>query len=76
MNDYVHGYSDDESVRLDDQAQVLRRLLHDDVRFPEGAKVLEAGCGTGAQTVILADNNPSVQFTSIDISEDSLKKAH
>ena len=75
MNEYVHGYSEDESVRLDDQAQVLSRLLHDDIRFPAGAKVLEAGCGTGAQTVILAQNNPAAQFTSVDISEGSLQKA-
>ena len=75
MNDYVHGYSEDESLRLDDQAQILSSLLHRDVRFDAGMKVLEAGCGTGAQTVILADNNPSVHFTSIDISEGSLKKA-
>jgi SAM-dependent methyltransferase len=75
MNEYVHGYSEDESVRLDDQAQVLRRLLHADVHFPEAAKVLEVGCGTGAQTVILAHNNPAVHFTSVDISEGSLMKA-
>jgi SAM-dependent methyltransferase len=75
MNHYVHGYSEDESIRLDDQAQVLRRLLHVDVRFPKGAKVLETGCGTGAQTVILARNNPAAHFTSVDISEESLEKA-
>ena len=75
MNEYVHGYSRKESVRLDDQAQVLRNLLHADVRFPAGTHVLEAGCGTGSQTVILADHNPSVHFTSIDISEESLKEA-
>lgn len=75
MNGYVHGYSEYESARLDDQAQVLRRLLHGDVRFTEGSRVLEVGCGTGAQTVILADNNPTSHFVSVDLSEDSLKEA-
>ena len=75
MSDYVHGYSGYETERLDDQAQVLRRLLHHDVRFTAGAKVLEAGCGTGAQTVILAGNNPSAQFVSVDLAEDSLREA-
>ena len=75
MNDYVHGYSEYESARLDDQAQVLRRLLHGDVIFPEGSTVLEAGCGTGAQTLILADNNPTSHFVSVDLSGDSLKEA-
>lgn len=75
MNDYVHGYSRFETERLDDQAQVLRRLLHDDVRFSPGSRILEAGCGTGAQTVILADNNPAAVFTSIDQSKSSLQQA-
>lgn len=72
---YVHGYSPRESVRLRDQAQTLAELLHRDERFPPGTRVLEAGCGTGAQTVILARNNPAVDFLSVDISPDSLVQA-
>jgi SAM-dependent methyltransferase len=74
-NHYVHGYSPRESERLADQAQTLTSLLHDDTRYPPGAEVLEAGCGIGAQTVILARNSPDARITSIDISEDSLKRA-
>jgi SAM-dependent methyltransferase len=37
--------------------------------------VLEAGCGVGAQTVILARNSPEARFTSIDLSTDSLARA-
>ena len=37
--------------------------------------MLEAGCGIGAQTVILAKNSPGARITSVDISEDSLKRA-
>jgi SAM-dependent methyltransferase len=37
--------------------------------------VLEAGCGTGAQTVILAKNSPGAAITSIDISPESLIRA-
>ncbi len=72
---YVHGYSVRESERLADQAQTLTGLLHDDTRYPAGSRVLEAGCGIGAQTVILARNSPSAQITSVDISEDSIKRA-
>lgn len=72
---YVHGYSSRESVRLGDQARTLAELLHRDERFPDGTRVLEAGCGTGAQTVILASNNPTVDFVSVDISRDSLDQA-
>jgi SAM-dependent methyltransferase len=72
---YVHGYSERESERLSDQAQTLTALLHDDTRYPEGSQVLEAGCGIGAQTVILAKNNPGAYITSVDISEESLQRA-
>ena len=72
---YVHGYSERESERLSDQAQTLTSLLHDDTRYPAGSRVLEAGCGIGAQTVILAKNSPEALITSVDISEDSLKRA-
>jgi SAM-dependent methyltransferase len=72
---YVHGYSTRESERLADQAQTLTELLHRDTRYPAGSRVLEAGCGIGAQTVILAGNSPQAQITSIDISAESLKKA-
>jgi SAM-dependent methyltransferase len=72
---YVHGYSPRESVRLGDQAQTLSELLHGDERYPADTLVLEAGCGTGAQTVILARNNPAARFTSVDISPESLERA-
>lgn len=73
--DYVHGYSSEESRRLEDQASTLSDLLHHDSVFPPGSTVLEAGCGVGSQTLTLARRNPDVSFTSIDISEDSLREA-
>jgi ubiquinone/menaquinone biosynthesis C-methylase UbiE len=72
---YVHGYSDKEKERLYDQAQTLADLLHTDIKFEPGSKVLEAGCGTGAQTVFLAPNNPEAHIISIDRSETSLAAA-
>jgi SAM-dependent methyltransferase len=72
---YVHGYSPRESVRLTDQAGTLTNLLHNDTCYPAGSRVLEAGCGIGAQTAILAKNSPGALITSVDISEDSLKHA-
>ena len=75
MQDYVHGYSNRENERLNDQAKTLSELLHHDTLYPPGSHVLEAGCGVGAQTVILAAKNPDVRFTSIDISPSSLSCA-
>jgi SAM-dependent methyltransferase len=73
--DYVHGYSAREGARLTDQATTLTDLLHADTRYPPGSRVLEAGCGVGAQTVILAGNSPGAAVTAIDVSEESLAQA-
>jgi SAM-dependent methyltransferase len=72
---YVHGYSEREQARLEDQAGTLAELLHHDTRYPAGVSVLEAGCGVGAQTVILARHSPEASFVSIDLSEASLASA-
>ena len=75
MKNYVHGYSKAEADRLGDQASVLAAFLHHDSHYPAGSMVLEAGCGIGAQTKILAAENPDVHFTCVDIDERSLQKA-
>jgi len=73
--DYVHGYTEDEAARLADQAGTLADLLHHDTRYPAGSRVLEAGCGVGAQTRILARRSPDAHFTSVDVSAQSLTQA-
>jgi len=73
--DYVHGYSEREAIRLVDQAKTLAPLMHHDTSYPEGSLVLEAGCGVGAQTITLARNSPLAKITSLDISEPSLNHA-
>ena len=72
---YVHGYDSRENRRLQDQANTLVELLHFDTSYQAGSRVLEAGCGVGAQTVTLARNSPDASFISIDISADSITKA-
>lgn len=72
---YVHGYTERESSRLEDQANCLNELLHHDSLFPDGSLILEAGCGVGAQTRIIAPKNPHSKLVSIDISESSIEKA-
>jgi SAM-dependent methyltransferase len=72
---YVHGYDLKENLRLQDQASTLVELLHSDTAYPAGSTVLEAGCGTGAQTLTLASNSPTARITSIDVSSSSLAEA-
>ena len=73
--DYVHGYDPMEAVRLQDQASTLVELLHSDTSYPPGSRVLEAGCGVGAQTITLSRHSPDAEITSVDISAASLAEA-
>lgn len=75
MSDYVHGYKEEASDRLDDQADALVRLIHDGTQYNSGDTVLEVGCGVGSQTVTLVERHPNTHFTSIDVSSTSLKAA-
>ncbi len=72
---YVHGYHDRENLRLQDQASTLVELLHADTVYPAGSRILEAGCGVGAQTLTLAANSPNALITSVDLSETSVAEA-
>ena len=72
---YVHGYSEREALRLNDQASTLDDIIHNDSIFPKDSFVLEAGCGVGAQTKIIATKNPNSNFISVDLSEDSISEA-
>jgi SAM-dependent methyltransferase len=72
---YVHGYDEHEATRLQDQAGALVELLHHDTAYPPGSRVLEVGCGVGAQTLPLAQRSPAAHFTSLDRSAASLAAA-
>jgi ubiquinone/menaquinone biosynthesis C-methylase UbiE len=72
---YVHGYDESESERLKAQAGSVVDLLHGDTRYSAGSRVLEVGCGTGAQTITLARNSPDARIISFDHSGSSLARA-
>lgn len=75
MVGYVHGYDGREAARLEDQARTLEELLHADTGFPDGSTVLEAGCGTGAQTVAIAQRSRGARIVAVDVSAASLAQA-
>jgi len=75
MTAYLRGYSAAEATRLGVQANLLEDLLHNGTAFADGAEVLEAGCGVGAQSMVLARRSPGARFTCVDISEASLAHA-
>ena len=72
---YVHGYTAREAERLCDQANTLAEMLHGDTHYPAGSRVLEAGCGVGGQTILLASHSPEAHITSVDVSSESLEMA-
>ena len=75
MVGYVHGYDGREAARLEDQARTLEELLHADTEFPHDSMVLEAGCGTGAQTVAIARRSMGARIVAVDVSTASLAEA-
>ncbi len=46
-----------------------------ELQAPEGAQVLELGCGTGRNLIAAARAYPAAQFLGIDISDEMLKTA-
>ena len=72
---YVHGYSSQENSRLVGQATTLTELLHGDTAYEPESLVLEAGCGVGAQTAILASTSSATRFVSMDLSPASAREA-
>jgi ubiquinone/menaquinone biosynthesis C-methylase UbiE len=71
----VHGYDHRENIRLQDQASTLAELLHHDTAYPAKSRILEPGCGVGAQTITLARNSPDSNLISIDMSRESIAAA-
>lgn len=72
---YVHGYTERETQRLQEQSLILEELLHTGTFYRPGESVLEVGCGVGAQTRILLRRNPGIRLTSIDKSGASVEMA-
>ena len=73
--EYVHGYTERETQRLEEQSLILEELLHAGTSYSSGSRVLEVGCGVGAQTLILLKRNPGIHLTSMDMSAASVQKA-
>lgn len=70
--EYVHGYTERETRRLQEQSLILEELLHNGTSYSPGSRVLEVGCGVGAQSLILLRRNPGIHLTSMDMSAESL----
>lgn len=73
--DYLHGYSKQEQQRLVDQAAFLERWIYQGVDFSNNKKLLEVGCGVGAQTEILLKKFPHLEIHAVDVSPEQVAVA-
>jgi len=72
---YLHGYRPEERERLHRQARFLEPLVHDRLPFRRRRRLLEVGCGVGAQTEILLRHFPELHVTGVDINDEQLAEA-
>lgn len=72
---YLHGFSPVEQERLRRQARFAEHTIYQNVNFSANKKVIEVGCGVGAQSEILLRRFPDLQLTGIDLSEKQLSAA-
>ncbi len=72
---YIHGYSLEEQRRLIEQAAVLAPQVHRGLDFSSGKRLLELGCGTGAELRYLRAHWPYLKLVGIDRHGPSLASA-
>lgn len=72
---YIHTFSAGEQARLVAQAAFLEPYIFPTIDFTGCARVLEVGCGVGAELQILRRRFPQAHLTGLDFSESQLAKA-
>lgn len=72
---YLHGFTQKEQQRLYHQARFMEQRVHEGLPFHRAKRLLEVGCGVGAQTEILLRRFPSLHVTGIDAAKPNLARA-
>lgn len=72
---YLHGFTKEEQNRLYFQSHLLKDFVFRDVDFYNCKKIIEIGCGVGAQTEILLEKFPHLEIYAIDASKKQLARA-
>jgi ubiquinone/menaquinone biosynthesis C-methylase UbiE len=72
---YIHGFSADEQSRLMRQARMFESILFSHIDYSGATRLLEVGCGVGAQTEILLRRFPELHVTGVDRSAAQLATA-
>lgn len=74
-SNYIHTFTPQEQQRLIHQAEFLVPWVHRHVDFSGCKRVIEIGCGVGAQLRILTRRFPDVRFAGLDYSKEQLARA-
>ncbi|MBB5015074.1 class I SAM-dependent methyltransferase [Rehaibacterium terrae] len=72
---YIHGFSPTEQARLVKQARIAEQTIYRHIDFDGVRRLLEVGCGVGAQTEILLRRFPDLHVTGVDLSDAQLEAA-
>lgn len=72
---YLHGFSETEQQRLRAQAEFAEYSIFQNINFSNSRRILEVGCGVGAQTEIILRRFPKAHVTGIDLNEKQLAAA-
>jgi ubiquinone/menaquinone biosynthesis C-methylase UbiE len=73
--DYIHGYSIAEQHRLIEQAAVLAGNLYAGMDLRGVRRLLELGCGAGAELAYLGSHHAGLELTGVDINAGHLAAA-
>ena len=71
----VHGFTKEEQQRLYRQARFVEDRVHERLPFRRSRRMIEVGCGVGAQTEILLRRFPDLHVTGVDRSATNLEQA-
>ena len=72
---YLHGFDPVEQQRLIEQAEFLEPYVYSGIDLEFQERLIEVGCGVGAQSKILLRRFPRLKIDGIDISKDQLSAA-
>ena len=72
---YLHGFSPAEQERLRQQAAYAEHSIYQNINFSGVKKLLEVGCGVGAQSEIILRRFPKLKLTGIDLSDAQISMA-
>lgn len=74
-SEYLHGFDASEQDRLYRQARFLAPKVFEGLNLEGIQRLLEVGCGVGAQTELLLERHPAMRIAAIDRERAQIERA-